>query len=130
MRASSSPKRLAAALALHREDHRAVEALEKAAQIVQRRLLLGLHRQIRQRAIVEINVGGFVGQRVGPQLHPRPLFQLAEQRIGTQPQRFRRQQQAHRIDAAVLKARPGVGLEAVGAGLKIAGADQQRVLGK
>ncbi|CCK02190.1 2C-methyl-D-erythritol 2,4-cyclodiphosphate synthase(EC:4.6.1.12) [Cronobacter sakazakii 701] len=67
-------KRLAAAFTFHRENHRAGERLQKTAQTVERRFLLRLHGDIRQRLVAQIGIGGFVSQRLGFQLHARPGF--------------------------------------------------------
>lgn len=118
-------QRFTATLAFHGEDHRAGKGLEEAAQIIQRRFVLRLHREIRQRLVAQIGIRRFVRQALGFQLYARPFFQFAEQLIAAQPQQFRRQERAHRIDAAVFEAGAGFILETFRAGLEIAGVDDQ-----
>ncbi|MNV71949.1 hypothetical protein D3C71_1649980 [compost metagenome] len=78
-------QRFTAAFAFHRENDAAVEAFGKTTQVVQRRFLLGLHRQIRQGAIIQIGVAGFGGQLFGFQRHTWPGFQFAKQLVNPQP---------------------------------------------
>ncbi|CCJ79001.1 2C-methyl-D-erythritol 2,4-cyclodiphosphate synthase(EC:4.6.1.12) [Cronobacter muytjensii 530] len=120
-------ERLAAALTFYRENYRPGERFKKTAQAVERRFLLGLNGDIRQRLIAEIGIRGFIGERFGFQLYARPGFQLRMKFISAQPEFFRWQQRTHRVNAAVLITRDGVGPEAVSARLKIACAHYQRV---
>lgn len=119
-------QRFTATLAFHREDNRAGKRFEEAAQIIQRRFVLCLDGDVRQRLVAQIGICRFVRQALGFQLYARPLFQFAKQLIAAQPQQFRRQERAHRIDAAVFKTGAGFILETLRAGLEIAGVDDQR----
>ncbi len=74
-------QRFTATLAFHREDHRAGKRFEEATQIIQRRFVLCLHREVRQRLVAQIGIRRFVRQTLGFQLHARPFFQFAEQLI-------------------------------------------------
>lgn len=67
-------QRFTATLAFHGEDHRAGKGLEEAAQIIQRRFVLRLHREIRQRLVAQIGIRRFVRQALGFQLYARPFF--------------------------------------------------------
>ena len=120
-------QRLTAPFAFHREDHRAGKGFEELTQVIQRRFVLCLHREVRQRLIGQVGIGSFLRQAVGFELHARPAFQLAEQLIGAQPQQLGLQQRAHRINPPVFKAGAGFTLETAGAGLQIAGVEHQRV---
>ncbi len=89
--------------------------------------MLRLHRQIRQRLVAEIGIGGFIRQLVGFQLQARPAFKLRKQLVGAQPEFCRWQERAHRVHAPVLIARLRFTLEALGAAFQIAGIDHQRI---
>ena len=114
-------------LALDGENYAAVEAFDKAPQVIQRGFMLRLHRQIGQGMVVQIGIAGLGRQLIGFQRDARPGLQLAEQRVDAQPQRIRRQQRAHRIDAAAFVTLVDVLPEALGGTLQIAGIDDQRV---
>ncbi len=75
-------QRFAAAFAFDREDHRAGKGFEEFTQVIQWGFILRLHREVRQRLIRQIGIGGFVRQVFGLELHARPAFQLAEQLVG------------------------------------------------
>ena len=66
----------------------------------------------------------FLRQMLGFELDARPFFELAVELVAAQPQAIWCQQRAHRIHATVFKARLGVSLETVGAGVDIPGIDQ------
>ena len=55
-------QRLPATFALNREYDRAGKGFKETAQIVQRRFVLRLYREVWQLLITEVNVGGFLGQ--------------------------------------------------------------------
>lgn len=58
-------QRLAAAFAFNGENHRAAEGFKEATQIVQRRFILRLNRQLGQGLIAEISMSGFLRQTLG-----------------------------------------------------------------
>lgn len=67
-------------------------------------LLLCLNGDIRQFLEPEVGIRRFLRQTLGFQLNTRPAFKFRKQLINPQPQRFRWQKRAHRINAAILKA--------------------------
>ena len=79
-------QRFPATLAFNGEDHRAGKRFEEAAQIIQRRFVLRLDGEVRQRLVAQVGIRCFFGQALGFQLNARPLFQFAEQLIAAQPQ--------------------------------------------
>lgn len=61
-------------LALDGENHAAVEAFDKAPQVIQRGFMLRLHRQIGQGMVVQIGIAGLGRQLIGFQRDARRAF--------------------------------------------------------